>query len=160
MAFVRRRLLARRRIPQARAVVLRCGHDALAIGAERRALYTLGMALQGGDLLARRRIPDARAVSSEDAVTMRRPSGLNAALSHCAGMALQGGDLLARRRIPEARGVVRRGHDALAIGAERRALTHVLGMAFQDGDLFSRRRIPDARAVVGQTRSRCAGHRG
>ena len=37
------------------------------------------MAFQGGDLFARRRIPDARAVSS-DAVTMRRPSGLNAAL--------------------------------------------------------------------------------
>lgn len=57
-----------------------------------------------------------RALRSSDAVTMRRPSGLNAALAP-----VQSVDLLPRRHIPDASAARRRGHDPLAIGAERRA---------------------------------------
>jgi hypothetical protein len=63
-------------------------------------------------------------------------------------MPLHGGDLFSRRRFPQAcSGVVRRRHDALAIGTERRDPHHAR-VASQGGDLFSRHRIPQARGHV------------
>ena len=66
-----------------------------------------------------------RAVLSPDAVTMRLPSGLNAALDHSTIMAFERlADRLAGRGVPDPRRLVlRRGDDALAVGAERRATT-------------------------------------
>ena len=54
-----------------------------------------------------------RAVLSKDAVTMRDPSGLNAADLTQLLVAAEDGDRLAGRGVPDARGlVVRRGDDA------------------------------------------------
>ena len=66
-----------------------------------------------------------RAVLSADAVTMRLPSGLNAALHTASVMAFERlADRLAGLGVPQPRRLVpRRGDDALAVGAERRALT-------------------------------------
>ena len=63
-----------------RRLVLRRGDDALAVGAERRAIHSTVMAFERlADRLAGP-ASQSRAVLSSDAVTMRLPSGLNAAL--------------------------------------------------------------------------------
>ena len=56
---------------------------------------------------------------------MRLPSGLNAALAHDSRMAFERlADWLAGLGVPQPRRLVaRRGDDALAVGAERRART-------------------------------------
>ena len=67
--------LAGRGVPDARCPVLGRGDDALAVGAERRAMHS--------DLMAFKRLADRlpvaasqiRAVLSQDAVTMRRRRG-------------------------------------------------------------------------------------
>ena len=73
--------LAGRRVPDARRLVRRRGDDALAVRAERRARHIASHGLSSGLPIA---LPLAtsqiRAVLSRDAVTMRLPSGLNAAL--------------------------------------------------------------------------------
>ena len=99
--------MSRRRIPDARRVVVRRGHDPPAIGAERRAQHTVGMAFQGGDLISRRRIPDARAVVERRG---HDPSAIGAErrAPHLVGMALQAAALLSRRRIPDASATVER----------------------------------------------------
>ena len=68
----------------------------------------------------------SRAVLSSDAVTMRLPSGLNAALYTASVMAFERlADRLAGRGVPDPRRLVlRRGDDALAVGAERGCLSH------------------------------------
>ncbi len=58
-----------------------------------------------------------RAVLSSDAVTTRRPSGENAALTTAVGVSVQPHELPARRNIPDARGLIgRRRDDAPPIG--------------------------------------------
>ena len=138
--------LAGRGVPQPRRLVLRRGDDALAVGAERRALTTPAWPLSGSPIglpvaashsravLSVRRGDDALAVGAErraihiilmaferladrlaglgvpqprrlvlDAVTMRLPSGLNAALIHTIRMAFERlADRLAGRRRPTA----------------------------------------------------------
>ena len=70
----------------------------------------------------------SRAVLSFDAVTMRLPSGLNAAYAQSLRMADQWrADLFASLGVPQPRGLVdSRGDDALPVGAERRAQHNVL----------------------------------
>ena len=73
--------LAGRRVPDPRRLVLRRGDDALAVGAERRAVTRSPVALERlADRLPGRGVPDPRRLVL-DAVTMRLPSGLNAALT-------------------------------------------------------------------------------
>ena len=156
-------------VPLPRRLVPRRGDDALAVGAERRAIHKIRMAFERlADGLAglgvpqpRRLVKDAvtmrlpsglnaalytssswplsgspmglpvsashsRAVLSPDAVTMRLPSGLNAALRQIPTlMAFERlADWLAGLGVPQPRRLVpRRGDDALAVGAERRADT-------------------------------------
>ena len=60
---------------------------------------------------------------------MRLPSGLNAALTAPSWPLERLADRLPGRRVPDARRpVCRRGDDALAVGAERRALTASYGL--------------------------------
>ena len=79
------------------------------------------MPAQGGDLGAGGGVPDAgRAVV--EAVTMRAPSGENAALCTATLVPAQGGDLGAGGGVPDAgRAVVGGGDDAGAVGRERGA---------------------------------------
>ena len=91
-----------------------------------------------------------RAVLSQDAVTMRLPSGLNAALITALVMALERlADRLAGRGVPQPRRLVlRRGDDALAVGAERRARHRIL-MAFERlADRLAGLGVPDPRRLV------------
>ena len=74
-------LLAALGVPQPRRVVPRRGDDALAVGAERRALHTVPYGPRAARRSAcRSRRPTAAPFCPKDAVTMRLPSGLNAAL--------------------------------------------------------------------------------
>ena len=68
---------------------------------------------------------------------MRLPSGLNAALHHSIRMARERlADLLAALGVPQPRRFVRRrGDDALAVGAERRARHSSRSMAFENQSL-------------------------
>ena len=140
-------------VPQPRRVVVRRGHDPAAVRAERRALHPSFMA-------SRRRDPapifasHSRAVLSRDAVTIRRPSGLNDALSTASFMALRAAIKLPLARVPQPRRpVAGRGHDPAAIGAERR-VQHRVFMAFERRDQASARRVPQPRRLVVATRSR------
>ena len=68
--------------------------------------------------------PQMSAVRSKEAVTMRRPSGENAALRTTLAMAGEDGELRARLRVPDARGLVLAGgNDAPPVGRERGADT-------------------------------------
>ena len=72
--------LAGRGVPQPRRLVIGRGDDALAVGAERRAAHRSSWPLSGSPIGLPVAASHSRAVLSEDAVTMRLPSGLNAAL--------------------------------------------------------------------------------
>ena len=81
---------------------------------------------------------------------MRLPSGLNTALSHRTIMALERlADRLAGLGVPDPRRLVlRRGDDALAVRAERRAL-HLTLMAYERlADRLAGRGVPDPRRLV------------
>ena len=80
-------LLCRSRRPTASRSVVRRGDDALAVGAERRALHSALMAGQNTPICLPVSASHSRAVLSSDAVTMRLPSGLNAALTKLVHMA-------------------------------------------------------------------------
>ena len=113
-------------VPQPRRLVVRRGDDALAVGAERRARDTLApWPVSGSPIGLPVSASHSRAVLSPDAVTMRLPSGLNAALHTATRMACERlADWLAGLGVPQPRRLVRRrGDDALAVGAERRART-------------------------------------
>ena len=82
--------LAGRGVPDPRGLVRRRGDDALAVGAERGATNRSLMAFER---LADRwpvAASQTRAVLSSDAVTMRLPSGLNAALTTASSWPLSG----------------------------------------------------------------------
>ena len=84
-----------------------------------------------------------RAVLSKLAVTMRRPSGENAALLTSSGMAFQLCPLLPSGRVPDpSRPILARGNDALAVRGERGA-EDLVSMAFQLCHLLPSRRVPD-----------------
>ena len=82
--------LAGRGVPEPRRLVRRRGDDALAVGAERRAHDLDIMASSGSPIGLPVAASQTRAVLSSDAVTMRLPSGLNAALSHHSSWPLSG----------------------------------------------------------------------
>ena len=106
MAFQDGDLCSRLGVPQTRRLVRGRGHHAPAIGAERRAphppLWPFKTAISVPVSASHR-----RAVLSDDAVTTRLPSGLNAAL-HPSFMAFQDGDLCSRLGVPQTRRVVPR----------------------------------------------------
>ena len=63
-------------------------------------------------------------------------------------MAFEDGRLLAAVGVPQPRRVVvRRGHHALAVGAEGRA-RHEVSMAFEDRGLLAAIGVPQSRGVV------------
>ena len=115
--------LAGRGVPDPRRLVIRRGDDALAVGAERRATHSASWPLSGSPIGLPVAASQIRAVLSSDAVTMRLPSGLNAALSTTIVMALEGSPIGWPVAASQIRAVlsIRRGDDALAVGAERRA---------------------------------------
>ena len=80
-------LLAALGVPQPRRFVRRRGDDALAVGAERRACTPSVWPVSGSPICLPLSASHSRAVLSSDAVTMRLPSGLNAALRHSIRMA-------------------------------------------------------------------------
>ena len=71
--------LAGRGVPDPRRLVPGRGDDALPVGAERRARHWTSWPLSGSPIGSPVAASQTRAVLSLDAVTMRLPSGLNAA---------------------------------------------------------------------------------
>ena len=135
---------SRRRVQDARLVVVRCRYYQLPIGAERCTSHRrIGLISKLCNLWARCRIPDPRG-----AIARRGhdplPIWAEGRAVDTTDVAFQDRDLFARDRIPDARGCVRGcGYNSLSIPAER-SVDHA-GVARKLGDLFSRRDSPDLR---------------
>ena len=143
--------LAGRGVPDPRRPVIRCGDDALAVGAERRAIDRILMAFERfADRLAGRRRPtsapsgpcrrgdNALAVGTERRAVDRSSWPLSGSPI---GLPVVG--------VPQSRRlIIGRGDDAHAVGAERRAIDRTL-MAFERfADRQAGRRVPQPRCLV------------
>ena len=105
-------------LPDPRRPVYRRGDDAAAVRAERGGMEIVRMPLELGDEGAESAI-QTRPVLSPDAVTMRLPSGLNAAEKTMYACPLSSAMRAPVSAIQPHRTVERRGDDAAAVRAER-----------------------------------------
>ena len=106
------------------------------------------MPLEREDLGAAPRVPDLRRAGRQLPVTMREPSGLNAAEQTDSGVPLEREDLGAAPRVPDLRRpVATPGDDPRAVGAERRRMDG-FGVPLEREDLGAAPRVPDLRRLV------------
>ena len=134
-------------LPEPRGLVLRGGEHAAAVRAEDRAVT-----LPVWPWKMAKSLPlsasQSRAVSSSEAVSTRRPSGLKTALINPVGMALESGQELAAVSLPEPRGmVIRGGEHAAAVWAEHRAPNRA-AMALESGQELAAVGLPEPRSLV------------
>ena len=137
-------------VPDARRLVRRRGDDALAVGAERRAPHSASWPLSGSPIGLPVAASQIRAVLSEDAVTMRLPSGLNAALYTASSWPLSGSPIGLPVAASQIRAVL--SQDAVTMrlpSGLNAALVHPPSWPLSGSPIgLPRRGVPDPRRLV------------